>query len=89
MLEPAEGLLHLNVFTDSWRPLVSWPRNLWRPLDLAFRQLAKVLTQPWEQEGFLDWPFMGIDYRVWLLWREVEGVPTLTVQPFVPEAEED
>ena len=87
MLEPADGNLHLNIFTDGWRPFAAWPRNLWRPLDLALRRLSKTPNQPWEQEAFLEWPFMGVNYRIWLMWREIEGVPTLTLPPFLPEEE--
>lgn len=85
MLEPTEDALQLNIFTDSWRPLAAWPRNLWRPIDLALRRLSDTPAVPWEQEGFLDWPFMGTEYRLWLMWTEIEETPTLTIQPFVPE----
>lgn len=88
MLEPAEGCLQVNIFVDGWRPMASWPRNLWRALDLAFRRLSHAPTQPWEQEAFLDWPFMGAPYRIWLMWKKIDGVETLSLQPFLPSPDE-
>lgn len=88
MLEPAESSLQLSIFTDGWRPYAFWPRNLWRPFDLTLRRLTKAPSRPWEQEAFLDWPFMGIDYKLWILWREIEGTPTITVQPVPPQTDD-
>jgi hypothetical protein len=87
ILGPETTFLGVRAFTSAWEVVQQWPLNLWGPIQIAFRALAKVPFHPFEAESTRRWPFMGQDITVWFHWYRSESAPQLGISLVEPEAD--